>query len=71
MRRQAAGSGAAFLSDTLLIKISSVPKVTASLTQPSCIIKTSLRTVRLQNVLPLGSSSIKLSITARQVVKKS
>jgi hypothetical protein len=71
MRRQAAGSGAAFLSDTLLIKISSVPKVTASLIRHNCIIRTSLRAVLLQNVLPPASSSIKLSITARKVVKKS
>ena len=65
MRRLAAENGVPFIIDTLLIKILSVPKVTARRTQPRCIIKTSLRAVRLQNVLPQASSSILLSITAR------
>ncbi len=71
MRRLAVGNGAAFLSDTLLIKTSYVPKVTASLTRASCIIRTSGRAVRLGNALPPASSSILLSITARKVAKKS
>jgi hypothetical protein len=71
MRWLAAESGAAFLSDTFLIKISYVPKVTANSTRHSCIIKTSRKAVRLRNALQLASSSTLLSIIARKVAKKS